>query len=366
MAFAKERFPADYTSAQHRFREAVQHAGGRLDSLALEAKGPRGDRLAIDLAWFGVEQPRRVFVHSSGLHGVEAFAGSAIQSQWLEYGVPRPPDDGAIILIHVLNPYGMAWLRRFNENNVDLNRNFLASDEEFAGAPEGYWRLNAFLNPIRPPSRNLFYLRAGLLVLRHGLSALRQAVAGGQYVNPMGLFFGGSQLEDGPAKLQQYLADRLAGVERIVAIDVHTGLGRFGDDRLLVDAKPERAEVNREMRSAFGERVQVLDADLSVAYEVRGAQHSMYYRLFPSASVYFASQEFGTYNPLAVVEALRAENRWHHYGAGTPDYPAKARLFEVFCPKSERWRQAVLRRGAEVIQQALVLAFHASDTRGSL
>jgi hypothetical protein len=28
------------------------------------------------------------------------------------------------MLIHALNPFGFAWLRRVNEANVDLNRNF--------------------------------------------------------------------------------------------------------------------------------------------------------------------------------------------------------------------------------------------------
>lgn len=35
-------------------------------------------------------------------------------------------------MVHVLNPYGMAWLRRVNENNVDLNRNFRAADDNDA------------------------------------------------------------------------------------------------------------------------------------------------------------------------------------------------------------------------------------------
>jgi hypothetical protein len=30
------------------------------------------------------------------------------------------------VFVHVVNPYGMAWHRRWNENNVDLNRNFMA------------------------------------------------------------------------------------------------------------------------------------------------------------------------------------------------------------------------------------------------
>ena len=72
----------------HRFRESVKRACGRLEPLELEAKGPRGERLTIDIAWFGSEKPKRVFVHSSGLLGVEAFAGSAIQLQWLKQGIP--------------------------------------------------------------------------------------------------------------------------------------------------------------------------------------------------------------------------------------------------------------------------------------
>ena len=277
-------FSPDCTTARTRFREVATAAGGGLHALSLDAKGPKDEELTIDIAWFGSEKPKRVFVHSSGLHGVEAFAGSAIQLQWLERGIPAPPEDGAIVIVHVLNPYGMAWLRRFNENNVDLNRNFLAPHEKFAGAPDGYQKLDGFLNPATPPSRDLFYLRGAGLLARYGMAALRQAIAGGQYVNPKGLFFGGARLEQGPAKLQEYVADHLAAVERIVAIDVHTGLGRFGDDALLVDTAPEKAAVNQTMLSVFGKRVQLLDAG-GIAYEARGAQQNMYYRSFPCAQV---------------------------------------------------------------------------------
>ena len=248
----------------------------------------------------------------------------------------------------------MTWLRRFNEYNVDLNRNFLASDEKFAGAPEAYRKLDGFLNPKTPPSDDLFYLRAVWLAARHGMPALRQAIAGGQYEYPKGLFFGGKRPEMGPARFRQYLADRLAGVERIAAIDVHTGLGRLGEDRLLVDATQDRRAVNKAIQVAFGNRVELLDTR-GVAFEVRGAQHCMYYQLFTDAQVYFVSQEFGTYSSLRALEALRAENRWHHYGAGTVDHPTKTKLREMFNPDDAGWRRLVLDRGQEVINQAMTL-----------
>ena len=349
-------FSPDYVTARARFQASVTRAGGRFDSLGIDAKGPKGEDLTIDIGWFGSAKPKRVVVHSCGLHGVEAFAGSAIQLQWLDEGLPSLSGGAAIAMVHVVNPYGMAWLRRVNENNVDLNRNFLAAGEVFAGAPEGYRMLNAFLNPPTPPSHDLFYVQAGWLVARHGLKTLQQAIAGGQYDYPKGLFFGGKRLEQGPAKFQEYMARCLTGVEFIVAIDIHTGLGKFGDDRLLVDAASASFA---KMRSVFGERVQALDST-GVAHQTRGANYNMYYRLFPEARTYFAAQEFGTYHAVRVVKALRAENRRHQYGAGGIDHATKAELREMFNPAAEEWRTAVLRRGREVIRQALGFAFEAS------
>ena len=353
---AERCFSPDYITARRRFGEAVTARDGRLDSLNVSAKGPAGEDLAIDIGWFGASNPRYVLVHSSGLHGVEAFAGSAIQLQWLEEGVAMLPENAAVVLVHALNPYGMAWLRRFNEKNVDLNRNFRDSIDENAIVPSHWQEVDAFLNPPTPPSEDHFYLRAAWLVMRYGLPRLKQAVAGGQHLNPKGLFFSGHTMEEGPAKFQAFLAKRLADAKRIVAIDVHTGLGRFGQDRLLVDAAPERHTVNRTMFGAYGKRVQRLNGD-SVAYPVRGAQHDMYYRLFPNAEIYFATQEFGTYHPLRVVKALREENRWHLYGTGGIAHLSKKALVEAFNPKDPKWRTAVLRRGDEVIRQGLQLAF---------
>ncbi len=210
-----KHFSPNYTTARTQFRTAVEKAGGRLTALRLDAKGPNGADLTIDIAWFGAEKPKRALVHSSGLHGVEAFAGSAIQLQWLDEGIPSLPEDSALVLVHVLNPFGMAWLRRFNENSVDLNRNFLGPEETYAGAPRGYDKLDPFLNPPSPPGWDLYYARAGWLIAGHGLSTLSQVVAGGQYEYSKGLFFGGSKLEEGPRKVQAFVRERMESAEHV-------------------------------------------------------------------------------------------------------------------------------------------------------
>src|SRR6266481_105950 len=261
-------FSPDYSTARSRFRQMVEAAGGRLDVLPLEARGPAGENLGIDIAWFGTENPRRILLHSSGLHGVEGFAGSAIQLQFLD-SLPPVPAETAFVIVHVLNPYGMAWLRRVNENNVDLNRNCLGNTA-YAGAPSAYVELESFLNPQSPPTSDLFTLKAGWLILRHGMPALKQAVVGGQYEYPKGLFFGGKRLEQGPEKYKTFLTLHLASAERIIAIDVHTGLGKYGEDTLLAEEKDYNT-----LHAMFGERVTPLDAEESPAYRIRGALNSV-------------------------------------------------------------------------------------------
>ena len=129
----EDYFSPDYQTARSRFRDAATAAGAALHAIALGSHGPDGEALCVDIAWLGAARPRRVFMHTSGMHGVEAFTGSAVQLALLG-APPVPGADDALVLVHVLNPYGMAWLRRANENNVDLNRNFIVQGGRWAGA----------------------------------------------------------------------------------------------------------------------------------------------------------------------------------------------------------------------------------------
>lgn len=321
-------------------------AGGQLHTLELAARGPFGDNLSIDIAWFGSSTPQNAVLHSSGIHGVEGFAGSAIQLQLLER-LPSIPNDTALVLVHILNPFGMSWLRRTNENNVDLNRNFIA-DRQYSGAPAIYADVDLFLSPRSGPSRDLFVVKALVMIGRHGLTPLVQAVGGGQYEYPRGLFFGGKKLEEGLQKYHDFLRQHLSSARRVIGIDVHTGLGRFGRDRLLVERQSYE-----ELRQRFGKRVTLAEPRYGPAYRIRGGLQHLVGDALAGAAVRFMMQEFGTYNPIKVLHRLREENRWHHFGEGTLNHPVKRSLKIAFCCDNPRWRQRVLSRGREVVEQAL-------------
>ena len=106
-------------------------------ALPIHAPSPNDEPLTIDIAVAGPAKPKSALVLSSGVHGVEGLFGSAVQLAFLERLSAgwRLPQGAAVVLIHAINPFGFAWRRRFNENNVDLNRNFLLPDEAYTGAP---------------------------------------------------------------------------------------------------------------------------------------------------------------------------------------------------------------------------------------
>jgi hypothetical protein len=314
--------------------------------LPLAACGPDGQPLTIDIAWFGSDRPVAALIHSSGTHGVEGFAGSAIQLQFLEQ-ISDIPSQAAVVLVHILNPFGMAWLRRTNSNNVDLNRNVLPVSDSYTGIPAGYVTFETFLNPPSRPSRDLFLLKAAWLIARYNMAALKEAIVTGQYERPMGLFFGGKELQEEAWVYQEYVSNRLGTARHVIAIDVHTGLGKFGHDTLFAD--PDAFE---RLHTLFGDRVAPLDADRSVGYSFRGGFHTMLPRVLPQARVDFVCQEFGTRGPISVLHALREENRWHHFGTRELHHPTKQRLKETFCPDQSIWRDAVLGRGQEILDRA--------------
>lgn len=352
-------FSPDYATARRRFRAAVATHGVGCEALPIEAPGPNGEALTIDVAQLGPADAPGVVVVSSGLHGVEGFLGSAIQLALLEerLGAWELPADTRLVIAHALNPYGFAWLRRVNEHNVDLNRNFLLQSERFEGAPEGYAELDSLLNPPRPPRAlvSAFLPKAALTVARHGFEALKDAVAGGQYDFPQGLFFGGHRPEPTQTLLHEHLPGWIGAAERVVHIDFHSGLGARATYKLLVDLLPTDPRFT-DLRAEFGhEAVEGWEPD-GVAYQVRGGLGPWCEeRIGPGCRYDTLVAEFGTYPALRVIEALHHENRAAHHADPTSaaTRKAKERLRQVFAPAEADWRRSVVTQGLRICDQAL-------------
>lgn len=360
-AAASAFFSPDYPTARARFRAMAGARGFRLESHPIEAAGPDGQELTIDVAIAdareGGARPRGTVVVSSGLHGVEGYFGAAVQLAMLDRGDARAglPDGVTLVLVHALSPFGFAWVRRANEENVDVNRNFLADGEPYRGSPARYAALDGLLNPRHPPRRiDAFRLHAIGTLIRHGMPALKQAIAGGQFDFPRGLFFGGHR----PSRTHRILAEHLprwvGDASHVLHIDFHTGLGRWATYQLLLDPglAPGRFEW---LRSHFGDHVQHSDPASSIAYQARGSLGTWCRSIFPGRQYDLLCAEFGTYPPVRVLSALRAENQAHHWAPR--DSPsvrrARRRLMETFVPASPRWRARSVAQGLEIIRRGV-------------
>lgn len=353
-----DAFSPDYITARIRFREAATTLGAKLESHPLELAAPNGDSLTIDVAILGSANPRHVAIVSSGLHGVEGFFGSAVQLAWMTHHLPTKtlPTDTCVVLLHALNPYGFAWRRRCNEDNADLNRNFLLPGEEFRGSPQGYAQLDGFFNPPSPPSlQEPFRLKTIALLLRYGLTTLKETLPVGQYDFPKGLFFGGQHPSKTQAILAAHLPRWMGNADGVLHLDLHTGLGQRGTYKLLLGAStpPERVQ---DLTELFGGDVVEISQPNGTSYRTRGSLGAWCRATFSHCRYDFALAEFGTYPMLTVLEALRAENRAHWWSQ--PDSAvwerSKRLLVEAFAPADRRWRETVVMQGLELLERAVL------------
>jgi len=369
-------FSKSYAEAAGRFAIACQEltsAGHNVSHqrLKLGIKGPEAEELAIDIAVIGSLDSGKAIMSSSGVHGVEGYPGSAIQLSIMDKLAKAPPfDDHAVILIHAVNPYGMAWWRRFNENNVDLNRNFLRLDEHYSGVPEGYEEVKDFINPKTVPKKRepSFNIRALMLILRYGFNNIKQAVAEGQYQYPTAIQYGGSKLEKGPTMLIEWLTTNLASINKLFAIDHHTGLGPSGHDTLLLplELRVDDREKFEKLQNLFPGHIELLDSKSGIGYEIKGDIHQGLVNRFPNISWTYFTQEFGTFKPIKVIRANRDENRWTQWGghvdeAGAKNHWSRNNLLRIFNPNDSKWQEKVISRGNIVFDSAIQHLLSDSD-----
>jgi predicted deacylase len=344
----RDYFADSYAEARAGFLAAAARAGARHAHIPTDTGGPGGEPLGIDVATLGAPRPKVLAILTSGVHGIEGYTGSALQRLWLaefSNGLPAP---AAMLLVHGLNPHGFAHGRRTNEHNVDLNRNALA---EFPGpANPAYRKLDPWLNPPRPVAAvDDFWLGGLWYLLRAGRAALTQAVAGGQYEFPHGLFYGGHQREASIRVFaEQLAAPAWRAAHRVVHLDLHAGLGRRGDYELLCAVAPDNPSFTDLARWFGAARVFSETAAGAGSYAAQGTLVQLTAAVFPQART--AVVEFGTCSPARVLKALRAENRLVAQGCRSPARARRIRrqLREALYPADPAWRVGVLAHGREL------------------
>ncbi|MGB5082550.1 MAG: M14 family metallopeptidase [Burkholderiales bacterium] len=257
-------FAESYPVARGRFFEAVDafEAGtGRSCARARHAVGGTED-LTVDVAHFEPRERRRLLLVTSGVHGIEGYAGNAIQRALLGGPLARLAGDCGVMLVHAVNPWGMAHFRRVNPNNVDLNRNFAAAGDALYRTRNPGYRLIAEALAPPGPCAGALASRARLLgglsaaALLNGYATLRQALLAGQYDAPEGLFYGGAGRQRETRVFADLFEPCCARYDEILLIDLHTGYGARGRVQLLRGVAGPRERIGPATAYAGGPNAQ--------------------------------------------------------------------------------------------------------------
>lgn len=368
----EEAFSDSYEESRAKFRAGLDVVRAFWPNAGMSAVpiGNLGEDLTIDfIEAFPVAAPKRALIITSGEHGCEAFAGAAVIQHFL-HEFPRRMDPAAtgLLLVHSINPWGMKHLRRVNENNVDLNRNFVWDwDAEQKDNPD-YRSLETLLNPpgsIVHPVIELDRLMHRLirLAVTGQAGRLKGAVLRGQYEFPRGIYYGGCQYEDSSRCMMALYRKVLQAYDQILHLDIHTG---YGPARAMtIVNSPLEKRNGPELQRAFG-YPHVVSATPGEFYAIAGDMIDYIYRLrdrdFPERRLYATCFEFGTLGDsfAAQIDSLRrmiAENRayWHGTRREKIDASIRRSFRSMFQPESKRWKKNALEmahRALEGILQA--------------
>jgi len=356
---ANRHFVSNYFEARQKFRDYVaEAAAGEPGFYPSPARGPGGDPLSTDIAWFGDRRASKVGVLISATHGVEGYCGSAAQLDWLaERGYEELKSDEAMLLIHAINPYGFAWDRRVTQEGCDLNRNFI----DFA-APlpqnEGYDALADSLVPSALDGSVFASAEATIEKYRatHGEIAYRKARTSGQYRHPTGMFFGGFGPTVARQTLERIVSDySIPSRQLVLIIDYHTGLGPYGYGELQCEQASGMTGYQRA-RDIFGHSVTSPDLGTSSSLVLNGTQDDYWQRLLGDRHVYVCL-EFGTYPPEAARSVLRADHWLYAYGQAQIQTEfgrgVRRRVKQHYYPDRADWKEMVLYRTRQVHRQMM-------------
>lgn len=268
----------------------------------------------------------------------------------------------------------MSHYRKWNENNVNLNKNFNLTKKE-EGCEQYYSILNDTLNPKEEP---LFWgwdyyknkLKTKLL---NGISdqEIYDNIFIGQDINKKGIYFNGRTIEQEPDKLLQWIKDKFPDVIKITHIDVNTDYGRLGKVKL----NPYVCTTDSSSLKQYQESINMYILVNSVGidnnmlycnYEnegtlSKGINHLYSYtdRTLTDSDFYGVQQTFETYSEDYILQSLITENYFHNNTNEVDiDHFSKQDMYKTYCPKNKFWREKVITQGSNLFKNVCHFAFN--------
>ena len=347
-----DSFYTGYDEIRAHLQVLTAELGAEVSSHAID----EGDGLYIDSFYLpsGGEKTNLV-VLTTGVHGVEGYIGSVMLDVFFAEIYPTlDRENTGVLVIANVNPYGMKYYRRYNENNVDSNRNFILDWDTFdLASNKEYPKVDTFLGPTGRIGNALwheagFYLSLGKIAITDGAGTISDALLTGQYEYPQGVYYGGTGDEASTVYLKEVFAGCLdSDYENIVHIDIHSGYGpRYN---MVIFNSVYETMTEAESRAAFGYDY-VIAHDSEAFYATTGDTTDFFYRLAEQkqadAALFSTCFEFGTigdafFDTILSLKYTVDENRNHWYPTNneTTARIIHENYMELFYPTETAWRE---------------------------
>lgn len=314
------------------------------------------DDLYIDNIYLpATTESKNLIVLTTGVHGMEGYIGSVMLDVFFEEIYPTlNHDTTGVLVVANVNPYGMKYRRRYNENNVDLNRNFIIDWDSFDRASnKDYPEVVNFLQPEGKIGNALwhevgFYASLAKEAITKGADKVSDALLTGQYEYANGVYYGGNGDEKSTAYLKGVFASCLDGAyENVVHIDIHSGYGpRYN---MVIFNSVYETMTEAESKEAFGYDY-VIAHDSESFYATTGDTTDYFYRLAEhkqsEKALFSTCFEFGTIGDSFLDSILSLkytvdENRQHWYPTDNriTAEVVKENYNELFYPTETAWRE---------------------------
>lgn len=253
---ATSLYTSTVTDATERFVDAVQRATDwTYDQVAHPLEGPAGEALSTTVAHRGALDAQRLLVVISGTHGIEGYAGSALQIGALRHRLVPMGDDWAVVMVHLVNPWGTAWSARENEDNIELLRHPYHLHVPASPNPD-FAVFHDTLQLSQPGSIDDFFQRLQAfpsVLAQVPPEQLNASLVRGQTSHPDGITFVGGETSWSTRLLNDVFTRHGAHARQVVVLDLHSASGPPGDTvAMAMTHGPQGCSHHELLTSWFG------------------------------------------------------------------------------------------------------------------